>query len=48
MSQPMRNVDVESLHKRSPWTFECPICGLPFMQSFQYHNERYHNGRLTQ
>jgi hypothetical protein len=38
----------ESLADYSEWTFYCGECDLPFMQSFAFHNEEYHDGTLTE
>jgi hypothetical protein len=38
----------DTVTERDAWTFECDECGLPFMQSFEFHNEEYHNGNLTE
>jgi hypothetical protein len=37
-----------TVSERDTWTFTCDECGLPFMQSFEFHNKEYHNGRLTE
>ena len=35
------------ISENDAWTFHCDKCGLPFMQSKDFHNEEYHNGNLT-
>lgn len=41
------NLRSKNVSDDDAWTFSCPECELPFMQSFDFHNEEYHNGQLA-
>jgi len=41
------NLSGKTVRSNDSWTFYCDECDLPYMQSFDFHNEEYHNGRLT-
>lgn len=37
------NVMPENINQNSSWTHQCEECGLPFMQSWDFHQREYHD-----